>query len=94
MPIPALKDAANDFSLHGPPLSIYLHLLHDVLDVQEFRPVKQLALASKLGCGLRTVERSMSILVQRKYIERGTVGVGEARTYRLVYSRLPDPDLQ
>ena len=89
MTIPSLQAAANDFELAGPPLSIYLYLLHEVLDLQEFRPVKRLALANRLHCHENTVQRALNLLVDRGYLDRGKVKPTEARTYRLVYSRMP-----
>lgn len=86
--IPALRDAANDMRLQGPPLSIYLHLLYEVLDLRDFRSVKRIVLARQLKISEKTAQRALSLLVDRGYIERGPVDVTEARTYRLVYSRV------
>ena len=88
MMIPAYDDARRDPALHGPPLAVYLHLLHDVLDPVSFRPVKQLALASETNFSLSTIERAMALLLERRYLERepGHHATG-ARRYRLVYSR-------
>jgi transcription initiation factor IIE alpha subunit len=87
MNIPAYEDARRDPQLHGPALAVYLHLLHDVLDCADFRPVKQLALASETGFSERTIERVIALLIDRGYIERGPVRKEEARVYRLVYRR-------
>jgi hypothetical protein len=86
--IPAYDDARKDPALHGPALSIYLHLLHDVLDPSDYRPVKQLALATETGFSLRTIESVMSTLIERRYIERRPVQAAGPREYRLVFRRV------
>lgn len=86
--IPRLRDAADDLKLHGPALVVYLRLLYD-LDPAVFRPVKQFALAHRLQLSTRTVRRSLNLLVELGYIERGPSTPNETREYRLVYSRMP-----
>lgn len=85
--IPAYTDARRDPALHGTPLAVYLHLLHDVLDPVEFRPVKQLALASETKFSLRTIESAIALLLERRYIEREATHTTGPRRYRLIYSR-------
>lgn len=86
--IPAFDDARRDPALVGPPLAVYLHLLHDVLDPVAFRPVKQLALAAETKFSLRTIESVMALLLERRYLEREEGHSNAPRRYRLVYSRL------
>lgn len=89
MTIPAFHDARNDHALAGAPLAVYLHLLHDVLDPVEFRPVKQEALAVRMGYSLRTIASALHVLTDQRYLATSPVKGGETRLYRLVYSRLP-----
>lgn len=86
MSFPAIAQAERDPALRGMPIVAYHNLL-DVLDVHEFRPVKQLWLVSQMRCSEKTVERAMAKLVQAGYLERGPVRPTEVRTYRLVFSR-------
>lgn len=85
--IPAYDDARRDPALHGPGIIVYLHLLHDVLDPQDYRPVKQLALATATGFSLRTIETVMKTLLDRHYLERRPMQAAGAREYRLVFRR-------
>lgn len=89
MTSPAYLEAIVDRSLIGFPLSLYAYLWHHVLDPVQFRPVKQLAVARQFQCDERTVRRAIATLLELRYLERGPVDVTEARTYRLVHSRLP-----
>lgn len=84
--IPRLHDAARDASLRDSALRVYLTLLFD-LSPTEYRPVKQLALASQLHVSLRTIEDAMAQLIRRAYLEAGTRVPGSPQSYRLVYSR-------
>jgi hypothetical protein len=89
MTSPAYLQAIADPDLVGLPLSIYAYLFHYVLDPVQFRPVKQLAIARQFHCDERTVRRAIATLLKHRYLERGAVDVTEARTYRLVHSRMP-----
>jgi hypothetical protein len=89
MTSPGYNDAVADLGLIGIPLSIYLHLYHNVLDPVQYRPVKQLALASLFKCSERSIERAIATLLERRYIELGPVRPTEVRVYRLVHSRMP-----
>ena len=84
---PAYVEAIHDLELQGRPLGLYLRLYHDHLDAWEYRPVKQLALAAEMRCGLRTVEEGIALLVRLRYIERLPAKPGEVRAYRLAHSR-------
>lgn len=90
MTVPAFNDAKRDQALRGSPMMVYLDLL-DMLHPIEWRPVKQLALADRVGLSLATVERAIAVLVAQGYLERGPVTPGSPRSYRLVYSRMPAP---
>lgn len=86
MTIPAVEAAERDPELRGYPITALKAML-TVLDIQEFRPVKQLWLTSELRCSEKTVERAIGKLIERGYLERGPVVPTEARTYRLRFSR-------
>jgi hypothetical protein len=86
---PAYLEAIADRALVGFPLSLYAYLWHHVLDPVQFRPVKQLAIASQFQVDERTVRRAITTLIERHYLEKGPVDVSEARTYRLIHSRAP-----
>jgi predicted transcriptional regulator len=86
MSFPAVLEAERDPALRGMPIVAYKNLL-DVLDIQEFRPVKQLWLVKQLQCSESTVERVIGKLLRAGYLERGPVRPTEVRTYRLVFSR-------
>lgn len=88
MSIPALRQAASDTSLQPTAKGVYLFLVHEVLDVQEFRLVKQLFVSKRLNVGQSTVSDSLAKLTEKGYLER--VDIEEdgkpLRKYRLVYS--------
>lgn len=86
--IPAYHDATHDTALWGDlSLAVYLHLAHDVLDTDEYREVKQLALATELEVSEGTIRASLRKLVRRGYVKPGTHRPGKPRRYKLVYSR-------
>ena len=84
--IPALWEAATDQAIKGPPIRVYLRLI-PMLDVLNFKPVKQAPLAFELKLSEGAVRNAMKVLAKQNYIERGPVKPGESRTYRLVFSR-------
>jgi predicted transcriptional regulator len=87
--IPAYHDAKIDKALRGDiSIIVYLHLL-DILDPQDFREVKRLALATTLEVSENAIRRALKKLVQRGYLRRGRSKPGEPQKYRLVYSRMP-----
>jgi len=59
----ALDPAARPF------LALYIHL-HRYLTYGEFRPAKQLAIATKVGLSTTVVSRGMAALEARGYITR------------------------
>lgn len=89
MTSPAYLEALVDRALTGFPKTLYAHLYHHVLEPVRFKPVKQAALVVEFKVGERTVRRAIATLVRRGYLERGPIDVTEARTYRLVHSRMP-----
>lgn len=97
MTSPAYLESVYGSGLRGLPHSVYLVLYHgtpeehyrDALSPVAWRPVKQLALASRFDCGLRTMAAAMAVLLQRGYLERQRVASGP-RMYRLVHSRMPE----
>lgn len=91
--IPALRDAANDASLRGTPLTVYLKLLYE-LDPSDFQKVKQTALAHALKLTDRSIRDALKVLCERRYLERKDVGPNQPATYRLVYNRMPRVPLE
>lgn len=87
--IPAFNDAKDDHELRGSPLTVYLHLLDELSPVQ-WRQLKQVALASRLGYSERTIRDALDVLAARGYLERDEdtpAHAGTSRRFRLVYSR-------
>lgn len=86
--IPALEAAKDDQALRGSPIIVYLHLLYE-LDPVQWREVKHLALAARLGMHENTVSQALNILTKRGWLERQALTPGVPRQYRLVYSKMP-----
>jgi hypothetical protein len=92
---PAYIDAIHDCELTGWPLGLYLRLYHDHLDAWQYRTVKQeqlrYVMRRKDGqpCSRSTVAEGLALLLRLGYLEMGPVThAAEARTYRLVHSRM------
>lgn len=83
---PALRDAASDPDLRGSDVRIYLFLINEVLDFYEWRPVKQVYVASKIDIGQTSVSEALQRLVAGGYLQRADHHEDGAY-YRLVYSR-------
>lgn len=89
MVIPALLTAAEDVSLRGAPLAVYVWLLTR-LDLQRPTSVKIAGVAITLGMKRHTVSRALRVLVVRGYIERRHHG-SDGFHYRLLYNRVEVP---
>jgi predicted DNA-binding transcriptional regulator len=86
MLFPALAEASRDRALKGTPHTVYLWLTCNLLDVEEYRAVKLVGLATAIGLDEDTASRALRVLVDRGYLareHRGTVGY----VYRLYLSR-------
>lgn len=84
---PAYVEAVHDLELVGSPLGLYLRLYHDHLDAWEYRAVKQIVLATEMGCSEDTIERGIALLFRLRYLEREPRRFGEVCRYRLAHSR-------
>lgn len=65
----ALRDAAEDPSIRGAPLAVYLWLIFR-LERHEFRWVKIQGLAHAMRVKTTTASRALGILTKRGYLER------------------------
>ena len=76
MQFPALRDAANDTALRGAPLTVYVWLITNHLDMLELRPVKVTGLALAMKVRRHTVTRALRMLCLRGYLERRNTASG------------------
>ena len=86
MVIPAMVSASTDQRLRGAPLGVYVWLVCQMLDLQEYRPLKIDGVAYGLKVKRDTVSRALRLLVDGGYLERR----GQPQTgyeYRLRYTR-------
>lgn len=84
---PAYLEAIHDLELAGRPLGLYLRLYHDHLDVWAWKEVKQIVLATEMDCSEDTIERGITLLHRRGYIEREPRQFGKVCRYRLAHTR-------
>jgi predicted transcriptional regulator len=82
MILPALVSASNDPTLRGAPLEVYVWLLCNHLDVEEYRAVKIYGIARVMKLHRATASKALRRLVLRGYIERRHTGPG-GYVYRL-----------
>lgn len=83
---PALGDASRDRKLKGSPHTVYLWLACNLLDVEEYRPVKLTGIAEAIGVDEDTASRAVRLLVDRGYLAR-RYAAREGWAYRLLLSR-------
>jgi hypothetical protein len=81
----SLSLASEDPRLRGAPLAVYVWALAN-LDTVDYRPVKVLALASKVHIKTNTAVDALRRLCAAGYLARGPRPHGEARHYRLLSS--------
>lgn len=84
--LPALDQASRDRKLKGSPHTVYLWLSCNLLDVEEYRPVKLAGIARAIGLDEDTASRAVRLLVTRGYLARRYVS-RRGYEYRLMYSR-------
>lgn len=86
MTLPALFAASKDRALKGSPITVYVWLIHNLLDVETFKPIKIDGLAAALEMKPETTSRSVRALVDGGYIERRYVKRA-GYSYRLRWAR-------
>lgn len=82
MILPALVSASNDPALRGAPLEVYVWLVCNFLDIEEYRSVKIYGVARVMKIHRATASRALRRLVHRGYIERRHTG-SDGYQYRL-----------
>lgn len=70
---------------HPHSIIVYMHLIPH-LDFVEFRRVRTIRVATKLGLHKRTVINALDLLVERGYLEEGPRTENNVRTFRLRWS--------
>lgn len=84
--IPALSEASRDPALKGSPVTIYVWLVFNLLELEEFRPLKIEGIAAAIDMHPDTVSRSVRALVERGYIRRRYIK-RQGYEYRLLMHR-------
>lgn len=67
---PALSDASRDPALKGHALTVYVWLTCNLLDWEEYRPLKVEGLSRAIGVSRPTASKALRILVRRGYLAR------------------------
>lgn len=84
--IPALQQASRDVALKGTAHTVYLWLVCNLLDVEEYRALKLSGLAHAVQIDQETASKTVRLLVKRGYLIRRYVA-RRGFEYRLLLSR-------
>lgn len=81
-----MQQASRDTALKGAPLNVYVWLVYNLLDPDDYSPIKIQGVAVAMRIDKETASRAVRLLVDRGYLVRRYV---ERRgyEYRLRYNR-------
>lgn len=83
--IPSLDQALDDAGLAALDLRVLLKVARE-LDLQEWRPLKEVVLRRSLRLGRTRLYQALRTLVDAGYLERRGGGPGQVSEYRLPYT--------